>query len=87
MQERVPSVSDDLSAQDLERGRCEGQLSLGHALRIQSAHYWLELGEVNQALLELGALSTVAFNHPSAVRARVAVLRTVRTQGEAIVQQ
>jgi hypothetical protein len=66
----------------LEPHRRERHLSLGHALRIQSAHYWLELGEVEQALRELGALSTNAFNHPTAVKARVAVLRAVRKRNE-----
>lgn len=68
---------------ELESGRREVQLSMGHALRTKSAHYWLELGEVDQALLELGALSTTATNHPLAVKARVAVLQAFRRQHEA----
>lgn len=65
----------------------EGQLSMSHALRIQSAHYWLKLGEVDQAILELGALSDKACNHPLAVKARVAVLRAARKLNEITVQE
>ena len=63
------------------------ELSLGHALRIQSAHYWLQLGEIDQALLELGALSTTASNHPRAVKARVAVLQAIRNRNVLTVQE
>jgi hypothetical protein len=65
----------------------EGQLSMSHALHIQSARYWLALGEVDQALLELGALSTDAFNHPSAVKTRLAVVRAARKLNELTVQE
>lgn len=34
-------------SRELESGRREFQFSMGHALRIKSAHYWLELGEVD----------------------------------------
>ena len=51
------------------------RLSMSHALRIQSAHYWLDLGEADQALRELEALPSRAWNHPLAVKARVAALR------------
>jgi len=70
-----------------ERAGGGTELSMSHALRIKSAHYWLELGEVDQALLELGALSTTASNHPLAVKARVAVLQAVRRQNEAAIQE
>jgi hypothetical protein len=60
---------------------------MGHALRIKSAQYWLELGEVDEALLELGALSATAINHPLAVKARVAVLQAVRRRNVASLQE
>ena len=77
MQKPMLPGRHDFSTQKSERG-----ISMSYALRIQSAHYWLELGEVDQALLELGALSTNAFNHPSAVKTRVAVVRAVRKRNE-----
>ena len=73
--------------QETERAGRGKELSLSYALRIKSAQYWLALGEVDQALLELGALSTTASNHPLAVRARVAVLQAVRQRNEATVQE
>ena len=62
-------------------------LSLDYALRVQSANYWLALGEVDEALLELGGLSDTASEHPSAIRARIAVVRTIRKRNEVTVQE
>ena len=81
-QELKPSVNPET-----ERPGRATELSMGHALRIKSAHYWLQLGEVDQALLELGALSTTASNHPLAVKARVAVLQAMRKRNETTVQE
>jgi hypothetical protein len=87
LQKLMPPASHDSSAQEPEFRRHEGQLSMSHALRIQSAHYWLELGEVDQALLELGALSADACNHPLAAKARVAVVRAARKLNESTYQE
>jgi len=65
----------------------ETNLSLDHALHVQSANYWLALGEVEQALLELGALSESASDHPSAVKARVAIVRALRKRNEVTVRE
>ena len=73
------------SNQETQRAGRMTELSMSHALRIKSAHYWLELGELDQALLELGALSTTASNHPLAVKARIAVLQALRKRNEATV--
>jgi hypothetical protein len=62
-------------------------LSLDHALQVQSANYWLALGEVEQALLELGALSEGASAHPSAVKTRIAIVRAIRKRNEVTVQE
>ena len=51
-----------------------GRLSLSHAVRVKSAEYWLMLGEADQALRELETLPKCAWNHASAVKARVAAL-------------
>ena len=87
MQKLMPPAARDCSTRNLDRNRPEGQLSMSHALRIQSAHYRLKLGEVDQELLELGALSAGASEHPSAVKARVAVVRTIRKRNEVTVQE
>jgi hypothetical protein len=50
--------------------------SLTHALRVKAAHYWLALGESDQALRELEALPSHAWQHPLAVAVRLAALRT-----------
>ena len=63
------------------------QLSLSHALRVKSAEYWLMLGEADQALRELEALPKRAWNHPSAVKARVAALAVFGERTGAIVQE
>jgi hypothetical protein len=90
LQKLKPEASRDFSPstrREPECGGCEGQLSMSHALRIQSAHYWLELGDADQALLELGGLSASASEHPSAVKARVAVVRTIMKRNEVTVQE
>jgi hypothetical protein len=61
-------------------------LSLSHALRIQSARYWLRLGETDQALRELEALPRRAWLHPLAAEARVAALRAAG-QTDALVHE
>ncbi len=80
----IQFVGQEEASVDDETKGCgqENQLSMGYALRIKSAQYWLQLGEVDQALLELGALSTTASDHPLAVKARLAVLQAVRRQKE-----
>jgi hypothetical protein len=65
----------------------QSKLPLDYALRVQSANYWLALGEVEQALLELGALPDSASDHPSAVKARVAIVRAIRKRNEVTVQE
>jgi len=49
-------------------------ISLSHALRIKSAEYWLKLGEADQALRELEHLPKSGWNHPYAVKNRIAAL-------------
>ena len=56
-------------------GRNGRSLSMGDALRIQSAHYWLELGQPDEALRELEALPSRVWLHPLTVRVRLAALR------------
>jgi hypothetical protein len=80
LQKLMPQSS--ASRPECDRREIYGQLSMSHALHIQSAHYWLELGQVDQALLELGALSTSACNHPLAVKARLAAVRAARKLNE-----
>ena len=87
MQKLRSAQSQDFPAQEPDCCKTEGQLSMRHALHIQSARYWLELGEVDEALLELGALSTDAFNHPSAVKTRLAVVRATRKLNELTLQE
>jgi hypothetical protein len=89
MQNLRPAEGHDFFPQKPECDWREGagQLSMSHALHIQSARYWLALGQVDQALLELGALSTDAFNHPSAVKTRLAVVRAARKLNELTVQE
>jgi hypothetical protein len=94
LQKLMPWAGDNSSARNREKQECtrpeghdQGQLSMSHALRIQSAHYWLKLGEAEQALQELKALSSSAWSHPSAVKARLAVVRASRERNEATVQE
>jgi hypothetical protein len=54
------------------------QLSLSHGIRIKSVEYWLKLGEPDQALRELEALPSRAWNHPIAVKARIAALSAIK---------
>ncbi len=94
MQKLLSLGIDDSSTRDWEEPRChrregrdQDQLSMSHALRIQNAHYWLKLGEADQALWELKALSSKAVSHPSALKARLAVLRAAREMNEVTVKE
>jgi len=69
------------------KGQDQGQLSLSHALRVRSAHHWLESGEADSALRELEALPSGAWRHPLAVNARVAALRAARGMNTVTVQE
>jgi hypothetical protein len=63
---RVPETTTETNV--------ESQLSVRHALRVQAARYWLELGEADEALRELEALPSRAWRHPVAVEVRLAAL-------------
>jgi hypothetical protein len=75
-------------AGELERvpNAARSQLSLSHALRVQSAEYWLELGEPEQALRELERLPEGSRSHPRAIRAGMAAVAALRERGELAVQ-
>ena len=53
-------------------------LALRHALRVKSAEYWLEHGQADEALRALEKLPRKAWNHPWAVRVRVAAVEALR---------
>jgi hypothetical protein len=63
------------------------QLPISHAVRVKNAEYWLRLGEADEAVRELESLPQTAWNHPSAVKARVAALEVLAQRREAIVQE
>jgi len=63
------------------------RLSLSHALRIRSAEYWLRVGEADQTLRELEALPQSAWNHPSAVEARVAAVGILQERTGAVARE
>ncbi len=94
LQKAMASASDNSSSPNRNQpesrsrnGQDQGQLSLSQALRIRSAHYWLELGEADQALRELEALPSGAWGHPLAVSVRVAALRAVEGMNIITVQE
>jgi hypothetical protein len=94
LQEAIASDSPCFSRPNREesetrrrKGRNQGRLSLSDALRIESARYWLELGEADDALRELGALPSGAWGHPLAVSVRVAALRAVEGVNIVTVQE
>jgi thioredoxin-like negative regulator of GroEL len=94
LRELVPLASHTPFARNWEKPECQRreapdqcELSLSHALRIQCAHYWLELGEADQALQELKALPSSVRSHPLAVKARIAALRAAKERHEATVQE
>jgi hypothetical protein len=63
------------------------QLSTSHAVRVKSAEYWLERSQADQALRELEALATQAWNHPLAVKARVASIGDLNERSQLTVQE
>ena len=54
-----------------------GQLSLSHLIQVKSAELWLMLGGADEAVRELEALPRRSWNHPSALKARVAALEVL----------
>ena len=64
-----------------------GQISLSHQIRIKSAEYWLRLGEADEAVRELEALPSRSWNHPPAVKVRVAALEVLGERTGAIVEE
>jgi hypothetical protein len=53
------------------------------AIRIRAAEYWLKLGEADQALRELEGLQQT-WNHPSAVKIRVAAIEMLNGRGKVV---
>jgi hypothetical protein len=61
-------------------------LPINDAIQIKAAEYWLKLGEADKALRELENLPHT-WNHPSAVRVRVAAMGMLRERREVTVQE
>jgi hypothetical protein len=57
------------------------QITLRDALRVQSAEFWLKLGQPAEALKELKTLSEQARTHPWTSRVALAALRTCGVLG------
>jgi len=53
-------------------------ITLRQALRVKSAEYWLEHGQPDEALRGLEKLPRKAWDHPWAVRVRVAAVEALR---------
>jgi len=72
-------LSADREPQKCRKPECRNRnaLSLSQALRIQSAHYWLKLGDADRALKELEALPCRVWNHRLAVKVRKAALQAL----------
>jgi hypothetical protein len=64
------------------RMKTESMFSLGHALRVKSAEFWLELGQPAQAILELQKLPRSARRQPAVVKALVSATGTLRERNE-----
>ena len=62
-------------------------LSLGNALRVKSAEYWLKLGQPIQALMELENLPENAKTNPWAVKLMVSAVGAVREMQEMMAVQ
>jgi hypothetical protein len=62
-------------------------LALKQALRIKNAEYWLKLGEAELALRELEGLPSRSWNHPAAMKARVAAMGALRERSQISVQE
>jgi len=62
------------------------RLSLSHTLQFKSAELWLMLGDGDRAVKELEGLPFTAWNHPSAVKTRVAALETLQERTGAMGQ-
>ena len=53
-------------------------IPLKHALKLKSAEFWLKLGQPDQALLEIKSLPEKLQNHPSVIKAHLAIVRVAR---------
>jgi len=61
------------------------RLPFSHLLRVKNAEFWLILGETDEAVWELEALPQSAWNHPSAIKVRVAAVEVFGGRTGAIV--
>jgi len=50
-------------------------IALKHALKVKSAEFWLKLGQPDQALREIKSLPEEVQNHPSVIKAHLAIVR------------
>ena len=75
----------------LSRRRCAARtscsvaqkpLALKHALKVKSVEFWLKLGQPDQALLEIKSLPEKFQNHPSVLKAHLAIVRAARELSE-----
>ena len=64
-----------------------GRLSLAHAIRVESAAYWLNFGDADRALRELDGLPKSAFDHPSAVKIRVGAVELLDERSGTILRE
>ena len=55
------------------------ELPIDEALQIKAAELWLKLGEADQALRELENLPQEIWNHPHAIKTRIAAVHALRT--------
>ena len=62
------------------------QLSLSHQIRIKSAEFWLRLGDPDEAVRELEALSSKSWDHSSALKVRCDALEVMGERTGASVQ-
>ncbi len=79
-----PPVAQKPSCRRVARGK--RSLPTSQAVRVKSAEFWLKLGEADQALRELEALPGSHWNHPAAIKTRVAALGALREQNEITLQ-
>jgi len=81
-----PEICEPRSRTKPKANRNKSRLSLSNQIHLKSASYWLMLGEADSAVRELEALTGRAWDHPGAVRVRVAALETLQERTGVIVQ-
>jgi hypothetical protein len=82
----VPDNQFTLQVHQVQQRSPNEVLAISDAIQIKAAEYWLKLGEADEALRELEALSSRSWKCGWALKTRIAAMGMLRGRDEMAVQ-